>query len=119
MSRSSLNILASRAIDLLVAVFEAQNQSVLQSRGLAMDETSLKAGRKMRTGRLWPMYVQPIDHKTIFRPDWSNFTNNRVLGYLIDFDEVVTEQEIDLDRCSEFTKWILNKEYIHGIYILK
>ena len=53
-SRSSLNTWASRAIDLLVPVFEAQNHSVLQSRVLAMDETSIKAGRKtrgkMRTG---------------------------------------------------------------------
>ena len=59
-SRSSLNTWASRAIDLLVPVFEAQNQSVLQSRVLAMDETSIKAGRKsrgkMRTGWLWPVY---------------------------------------------------------------
>ena len=59
-SRSSLNTWASRAIDLLVPVFEAQNHSVLQSRVLAMDETSIKAGRKtrgkMRTGWLWPMY---------------------------------------------------------------
>lgn len=59
-SRSSLNTWASRAIDLLVPVFEAQNESVLQSRVLAMDETSIKAGRKsrgkMRTGWLWPVY---------------------------------------------------------------
>ena len=59
-SRSSLNTWASRAIDLLVPVFEAQNHSVLQSRVLAMDETSIKAGRKsrgkMRTGWLWPVY---------------------------------------------------------------
>ena len=60
LSRSSLNTWASRAIDLLVPVFEAQNESVLQSRVLAMDETSIKAGRKsrgkMRTGWLWPVY---------------------------------------------------------------
>ena len=53
-SRSSLNTWASRAIDLLEPIFEAQNANVLQSRVLAMDETSIKAGRKakgkMRTG---------------------------------------------------------------------
>ena len=59
-SRSSLNTWASRAIDLLEPVFQAQNANVLQSRVLAMDETSIKAGRKakgkMRTGWFWPVY---------------------------------------------------------------
>ena len=59
-SRSSLNTWASRAIDLLEPIFEAQNANVLQSRVLAMDETSIKAGRKakgkMRTGWFWPVY---------------------------------------------------------------
>ena len=59
-SRSSLNTWASRAIDLLEPIFQAQNANVLQSRVLAMDETSIKAGRKakgkMRTGWLWPVY---------------------------------------------------------------
>ena len=48
---------ASRAIDLLAPVTEAQSAQVLASDVLAMDETSLKAGReakgKMRTGWLW------------------------------------------------------------------
>ena len=39
-SRSSLNTWASRAIDLLEPIFQAQNANVLQSRVLAMDETS-------------------------------------------------------------------------------
>ena len=59
-SRSSLNTWASRAIDLLEPIFQAQNANVLQSRVLAMDETSIKAGRKakgkMRTGWFWPVY---------------------------------------------------------------
>ena len=37
-SRSSLNTWASRAIDLLVPVFEAQNHSVLQSHGRDLDQ---------------------------------------------------------------------------------
>ena len=59
-SRSSLNTWASRAIDLLEPICRAQNANVLQSRVLAMDETSIKAGRKakgkMRTGWFWPVY---------------------------------------------------------------
>ena len=45
---------ASRAIDLLEPIVEAQSAHVLSSRVLAMDETSLEAGReakgKMRKG---------------------------------------------------------------------
>ena len=59
-SRSSLNTWASRSIDLLEPICRAQNANGLQSRVLAMDETSIKAGRKakgkMRTGWFWPVY---------------------------------------------------------------
>jgi len=60
LSRSTLVSWTSRAIDLLAPVTDAQSAHVLASRVLAMDETSLKAGReakgKMRTGWLWPVY---------------------------------------------------------------
>ena len=50
----------SRAIDLLAPITDAQSAHVLSSDVLAMDETSIKAGRKakgkMRTGWLWPVY---------------------------------------------------------------
>ena len=59
-SRSSLSTWASRAIDRLAPITQAQSAHVLTSRVLAMDETSIKAGRqakgKMRTGGLWPVY---------------------------------------------------------------
>ena len=60
LSRSTLVYWTSRAIDLLAPITAAQSAHVLASRVLAMDETSIKAGReakgKMRTGWLWPVY---------------------------------------------------------------
>ena len=60
LSRSTLIHWTSRAIDLLAPIAAAQSAHVLTSRVLAMDETSIKAGReakgKMRTGWLWPVY---------------------------------------------------------------
>ena len=68
LSRSTLIHWASRAIDLLAPVTEAQSAQVLASDVLAMDETSLKAGReakgKMRTGWLWPVYGDA--HEVVF-----------------------------------------------------
>ena len=60
LSRSTVVYWTSRAIDLLAPLADAQSAHVLASGVLAMDETSLKAGRaakgKMRTGWLWPVY---------------------------------------------------------------
>ena len=60
LSRSTLIHWASRSIDLLAPITAAQSAQVLSSEVLAMDETSIKAGReakgKMRTGWLWPVY---------------------------------------------------------------
>jgi transposase len=59
-SRSSLTTWASRAIDLIEPIVEAQRRHLLQCRVLAMDETPIKAGRekkgKMRQANFWPMY---------------------------------------------------------------
>jgi hypothetical protein len=64
-SRGSLTNWVHRTCDLLVPVYEAQLQSVLASKVLAMDETPIKAGRKknkppgkgkMSTGYFWPIY---------------------------------------------------------------
>ena len=52
--------LRTRAIDRLEPMVDAQSAHVLSGRVLAMDETSLEAGReakgKMRRGWLWPVY---------------------------------------------------------------
>jgi hypothetical protein len=58
--RSTLTGLVHRTGDLLQPIFEAQWASVLSSDVLAMDETPIKAGRKvkgkMHTGYFWPIY---------------------------------------------------------------
>lgn len=64
-SRSTLTNLVKRAIDLLRPVVDAQTDSVLRSRVLAMDETPIKAGHqgragpqrgKMQSAWFWPLY---------------------------------------------------------------
>ncbi len=68
LSRSSLTYWASRAIDLLEPIVDAQHRHLLQGRVLAMDETSIKAGRqkkgKMRQAYFWPMYGE--DDEIVF-----------------------------------------------------
>ena len=68
LSRSTLIHWASRGIDLLAPITAAQAAHVLTSDVLAMDETSIKAGReskgKMRTGWLWPIYGDA--HEVVF-----------------------------------------------------
>lgn len=60
LSRSTLANDTQRAIELLCPVYEAQWQHILQSKVLAMDETSIKAGRQQK-GQIqatwyWPIY---------------------------------------------------------------
>ena len=60
LSRSTLLNLSKKAIALLEPIVDAQWQSILMSKTLAMDETPLKAGRKekgkMRQAYLWPVF---------------------------------------------------------------
>jgi len=65
LARSTLTNLTKRSIDLLRPIVDAQLESVLRSRVLAMDETPVKAGRKpkagkqpgkMKQGWYWPLY---------------------------------------------------------------
>jgi transposase len=59
-SRTSLTNWVHQAIALLEPVYEAQLASILESPVLAMDETPVRAGRKvkgkMRTAYFWPLY---------------------------------------------------------------
>ena len=64
-SRSTLTNLVKRSIDLLRPIVDAQTDSILRSRVLAMDETPIKAGHqkrpgaqkgKMKSGWFWPIY---------------------------------------------------------------
>jgi transposase len=60
LSRATLTNLVKRAIDLLRPIVDAQLESVLLSRVLAMDETPIKAGKagkgKLKQGWFWPLY---------------------------------------------------------------
>jgi transposase len=60
LARSTLTGLVHRTGDLLQPIYEAQWASVLASDVVAMDETPIKAGRKvrgkMKTGYFWPIY---------------------------------------------------------------
>ncbi len=59
-ARSTLTNLVKRSIELLMPIYQAQMQSILLSRVLAMDETPIKAGRKkqgkMNKAYFWPIY---------------------------------------------------------------
>ena len=61
LSRTTLTNLVRRAIELLEPIVDAQRDSVLQSRVLAMDETPTKAGKsKTKRGRMHQGYFWPI-----------------------------------------------------------
>jgi transposase-like protein len=59
-ARSTLTNLVKRSIELLKPIYEAQSKHLLLSRVLAMDETTIKAGRKkkgkMNLAYFWPIY---------------------------------------------------------------
>ncbi len=60
LARGTLTTWVHRSIALLAPIHQAQLDSVLNSRTLAMDETPIKAARKspgqMQTGYFWPVY---------------------------------------------------------------
>lgn len=59
-SRPWLTQVAQQAVTLLQPIYEAQFESIRESRVKAMDETPIKAGRsepgKMKAGYFWPVY---------------------------------------------------------------
>jgi transposase len=71
-SRSSLTTWVGRSIDLLRPIVEAQRRHILLSRVLAMDETSIKAGRqekgKMRQAYFWPIYGEAGEIVFLYAP---------------------------------------------------
>ena len=60
LARGTLTTWVQRSIELLAPIHQAQWDSILTSRTLAMDETPIKAARKepgkMGTGYFWPVY---------------------------------------------------------------
>jgi hypothetical protein len=83
-SRSSLTTWASRAIDLLEPIVDAQHRHVLQSRVLAMDETPIKAGRekkgKMRQAYFWPIYGEADEIVFHYAPSREHRHVSAMLG---------------------------------------
>jgi transposase len=84
LSRSSLTTWASRAIDLLKPIVDAQHRHLLQSRVLAMDETPIKAGLKkkgkMRQAYFWPMYGEDDEMVFCYAPSREHHHVERILG---------------------------------------
>ena len=85
-SRRSLTNWAGRAIDLLEPVVTAQAAHILSGDVVAMDETSIKAGRtgpgKMRQAYFWPVYGQ--DGELVFHYAPSR-AHKHVEAFLGDF----------------------------------
>ena len=85
-SRRSLTNWAGRAIDLLEPVVEAQAAHILSGDVVAMDESSIKAGRigpgKMRQAYFWPVYGQ--DEELVFHYAPSR-AHKHVEAFLGDF----------------------------------
>lgn len=83
-SRPWLTNLVHRAGALLEPVYEAQLDSVRESRVKAMDETPIKAGRKgqgkMNTGYFWPVYGERQEILFPFFPTRAASCVHEVLG---------------------------------------
>lgn len=88
LSRTTLTNLVRRAIELLEPIVDAQRDSILQSRVLAMDETPTKAGKsKKKRGRMHQGYFWPIygDREEIVF-SYSNSRARRVIQALLSDD---------------------------------
>ena len=72
LARSSLTNWTKRSIELLEPIYNAQLAHILQSKVLAMDETSIKAGKKgtgkLNTGYFWPIYGDADEIAFTFSP---------------------------------------------------
>lgn len=83
-SRATLTHLVARAAALLSPIHQAQLEHVLQSRVLAMDETPIKAGRKV-AGKLhaayfWPLYGEDDEVSFTFADTRAKAHIDAVLG---------------------------------------
>lgn len=83
-SRASLTSWVGQAIDLLEPIYHAQQDSILKSRVLAMDETPIRAGRKakgkMRTAYFWPLYGDQDEVSFPYAPSRSMRHAEEILG---------------------------------------
>lgn len=81
LARSTLTNLVKRSINLLQPIYEAQLKNVIRSRILAIDETTIKAGKEKK-GKLKQAYFWPIfgDMDEIC----FTFSNSRKKQHLVD-----------------------------------
>ena len=83
-SRSSLTNWAGRAIDLLEPVAAAQAGHILEGSVVAMDETSIKAGRvapgRMRGAYFWPIYGEADEIAFHYAPSRAHRHVDEFLG---------------------------------------
>jgi len=90
LARSTLTKLIHRTANLLKPIYDAQLQSILESKVLAMDETPIKAGRKrrgkMKTGYFWPLYGERDEVAFPFSDSRAASMIHKTLG---DFDGVL------------------------------
>jgi len=90
LARSTLTTLIHRTADLLKPIYDAQLQSILESKVLAMDETPIKAGRKrrgkMKTCYFWPIYG---DRDEVVFPFSDTRAASMIHKTLGDFDGVL------------------------------
>ena len=86
LSRTTLTNIGKLAIELLRPIVDAQLVSVLDSKTLAMDETSVKAGPskkrpgKMQQGYFWPMYGDKNELVFAFSPSRGKKVIEKLLG---------------------------------------
>lgn len=126
LSRATLTNLVKRSIDLLRPIFDAQTESVLRSRVLAMDETPIKAGHqsrpgpqkgKMKTGWFWPLYGDADEVVFTFSNSRGRLHIEQVLksqftgvlisdGYAAYARYVASQQEMIHAQC-----WIHSRRY--------
>lgn len=89
-SRASLTNWVGRASSLLTPIYWAQCDSVLESAVLAMDETPIKAGRKvkgkMRQAYFWPVYG---DRNEVIFPYADSRAHSNVEKFLGEYEGVL------------------------------
>ncbi|MEN9544836.1 MAG: hypothetical protein RLZZ598_1669 [Pseudomonadota bacterium] len=93
LSRQWLTQLVQQAAQLLRPIYEAQLASICSSRVIAMDETSIKAGRaapgKMNAGYFWPIYGEHDEVCFPFFDSRRHENVERTLGFKLAGDAVL------------------------------
>lgn len=90
LARGTLTTWVHRSIALLAPIHQAQLDSILKSRTLAMDETPIKAARtapgKMQTGYFWPVYG---DQDEVVFPFFNNRGSKNIEAVLKNYQGVL------------------------------